>query len=150
MAQLSFLLRQQETHYQNLTLISCVSFTSLVEVNATGKNDNTLPHEWLDPFYGIIAQQRLCLQLFSIDHLNVKLVVSMVHCVYDISEYALKVSKIKHFAVITVNISSPSPGLFHYILQSHRLKTISKSLPLFVSGNKYQIPKNLIIFMTFV
>lgn len=74
----------------------------------------------------------------------------MVHCVYDISEYALKVSKIKHFAVITVNISSPSPGLFHYILQSHRLKTISKSLPLFVSGNKYQIPKNLIIFMTFV
>lgn len=74
----------------------------------------------------------------------------MVYCVYDILEYALKVSKIKHFTVITVKISSPSPGLFHYILQSHRLKTISKSLPLFVSRNKYQIPKNLIIFMTFV
>lgn len=74
----------------------------------------------------------------------------MVDCAYDILEYALKVSKIKYFAVITVNISSPSPGLFHYILQAHRLKTISKSLPLFVYGNKFKIPKNLIIFMTFV
>lgn len=51
------------------------------------------------------------------------------------------VSKLKHLAAITVNTSLPSPGLLNYMLQSHRVKTISKSLPLFVLGNKYQVPK---------
>lgn len=73
----------------------------------------------------------------------------MVDCAYDILEYALKVSKIKYFAVITVNTSSPSPGLFHYILQAHRLKTISESLPLFVYGNKFKIPKKSDYFYDF-